>query len=200
MIIEMKEQALFLLENSWPTIFIAVIIAVTLRLGYLYQKKERFILHEELFKLLFIVYTLCLFQAVTYQDVTWSTANFIPFKEIFRYDLGSGLFYKNVFGNMLMFLPYGIFASKYLSIEKTRTIIIFSLVTSLSIEVTQLIIGRVFDVDDIILNVLGALFGYLLYRLYEKFSSYIPKVFKKDWILNLIEILLLGGAVWFLIP
>lgn len=200
MLVEMREQALFLLENTWPTIVIAVIIAITLRLGYLYQQKARFVLHEELFKLLFIVYVLCLFQAVTYQDVTWSSANYIPFKEILRYDFGSSLFYKNIFGNMLLFLPYGIFASKYLEIEKPRTIFLFSLITSASIEVTQLIIGRVFDVDDVLLNVCGALIGYGLYRLYKKFSDHIPKAFKKDWILNLIELLLLGGAVWFLIP
>ena len=30
----------------------------------------------------------------------------IPFKEMFRYNIGSRLFVKNVLGNMLMFLPY----------------------------------------------------------------------------------------------
>ena len=31
---------------------------------------------------------------VTFQDVSWSTSNFTPFKEIFRYEIGDRLFYK----------------------------------------------------------------------------------------------------------
>ena len=42
------------------------------------------------------------------------------------------------------------------------------LFASLSIELTQLFIGRVFDVDDILLNVLGGIIGYLFYYILSK--------------------------------
>ena len=78
------------------------------------EKKERFVYYKEAFGLLFCLYIMILFYVVTFQDVSWSTSNFIPFKEMFRYSIGSPLFYRNVIGNMLMFLPYGFFLSKFI--------------------------------------------------------------------------------------
>ena len=43
----------------------------------------------------------------------------------------------------------------------------YAFIVSLSIELIQSIIGRVFDVDDIILNCLGAVWGYLFYLIVE---------------------------------
>ena len=64
------------------------------------------------------------------------------------------------------------------------------LLASISIECTQLAIGRVFDVDDIILNVIGGVIGYFIYVILDKIYSLLPKVFKKDWFLNLLAIIL----------
>lgn len=199
MLIEMKEGVLGILSFSWPMIVISVIIAITLRIAYLVQFKKKFVLHNELFKLLFIIYILCLFHAVTFQDVSWSTANYIPFKEIFRYDIGSSLFYKNILGNVLLFLPYGFFIGMYIKIDKPLLVVALSSITSLAIEIIQLLIGRVFDVDDIILNIIGAIVGLLLYKFLVKISDKIPKIFKKNWVLNILSILLVGGLVWFLV-
>ncbi len=200
MIVEMKEQALLILSYSYPMILMSIIVAATLRISYLLINKSKLVLYKELFTLFFIIYILCLFHAVTYQDVSWSTANFIPFKEIFRYDIGSSLFYRNILGNLLLFLPYGIFTSHYTKINKGYLIFILSLVTSLSIEIIQLKIGRVFDVDDVILNVCGALLGYLLYKLFRKIESRLPNILKKDIVYNIVAIILVGGFIWFLIP
>src|SRR5699024_1806752 len=109
--------------------------------------------------LLFIIYVLCLFYVVTFQDVSWSTSNFTPFSEMFRYEIGSRLFIKNVLGNVILFLPYGFFAAYYLKLKKPWSILGLSILVSLTIETTQLLIGRVFDIDDIILNTIGGLFG-----------------------------------------
>ena len=76
-----KNQVLSLLSFSWPMIAIGVIIAVLLRTTYLLVNKEKLVIHEELFKLCFIIYILCLFYAVTFQDVSWASHNYIPFKE-----------------------------------------------------------------------------------------------------------------------
>lgn len=199
MFIEFKEEALHILSYSYPMVLIAIIVASSLRITYLIINKEKFILYKELLKLSFIIYILCLFHVVTYQDVSFSNANFIPFKEITRYDFGSSLFYRNILGNLLLFIPFGIFSSYYVKINKSYLIIILSFIASLSIELTQLLIGRVFDVDDIILNVLGGLIGYILYKIFKKFENNLPTLFRKDLVRNIVSILILGGLVWFLV-
>ena len=103
-----------MLEGVWPMLFIVLTIIVSLRITYLILNKPKFELYQELFMLLFIVYILCLFYVVTFQDVNWATSNYIPFKEMFRYKFGTRLFFKNVLGNLIMFLPYGFFVSYFL--------------------------------------------------------------------------------------
>ena len=91
------------IDYTWPMILISVVIIVSFRVAYLIKNREKFVLYKELIALSFIIYILCLFQVVTFQDnVSWATNNFIPFKEMFRYNIGSRLFVKNVLGNMLM--------------------------------------------------------------------------------------------------
>ncbi len=193
-------EVISLLKYTWPTIVMAVIIAVLLRLTDLIINRKKLVLHEELLKLFFIIYILCLFYVVTFQDVSWSSHNFIPFREIFRYDIGSGIFYRNVFGNLLLFIPYGIFIARYLKLKEPIVLVVLAFITSLSIEVIQFLIGRVFDVDDIILNVVGCLLGYSVYVIFEKFGSKLPKFLKKNIIWDILSILVLGGFIWFLIP
>ena len=198
MLVELKEQVLLILKYSWPMIAMAVIVAITVRVGYLRKNNEKTILYKEIFNLLFILYILCLFHAVTYQDVSWGSANYIPFNEILRYDFGSNLFYRNIFGNLLLFLPYGLYITYYLDLKRPLSVMGYAFVISLSIELIQSIIGRVFDVDDIILNVLGALLGYFIYRLFDRFEDILPDWLKKEWLIDILVIVLVGGVIWFL--
>lgn len=196
----LKGQVISILYFSWPTVVMGAIIAILLRITYLIVNREKFVIHEELLKLSFIIYILCLFYVVTFQDVTWSGHNYVPFKEILRYDFGSALFYKNIFGNVLLFVPYGILIAKYVKLDKTLVVVLLGFLTSLSVEVIQFLIGRVFDVDDILLNVLGTLIGYLMYVIFKKFSNKLPKFFHKDIFWDVLSIIILGGLIWFLIP
>ena len=123
---------------------------------------------------------------VTFQDVSWSSSNFVPFREIFRYDFGSKLFLKNVLGNMIMFMPFGFFASYFLKCSKAKIIVILTIVASFTIEIVQYKIGRVFDIDDVILNILGGLVGFLVYYLLHSIHLKCSKVLKNDWFLNII--------------
>ncbi len=180
---------------TWPMILISCIIVISLRITYLYRNKIHFTLYKELLMLSFIIYIVCLFQVVTFQDVAWSGNNFIPFKEMTRYPLGSRLFFKNVLGNMIMFMPYGFFCSYYLKLDKKSIALFLITLVSVSIELTQLAIGRVFDVDDIILNMIGGMLGYFIYVALEKLGNYLPKVFKTEWFLNTLSLLILLGIV-----
>lgn len=193
-------EVISLLKYTWPTIVMAGIIAILLRTTDIIVNKKKPVLHDELLKLSFIIYILCLFYVVTFQDVSWSSHNFIPFKEIFRYDIRSGYFYKNVFGNMLLFVPYGIFIARYVNLRQPVVLVIIAFITSLSIEVIQFLIGRVFDVDDIILNVIGCFIGFTIFNLFRKWGSKLPSFFHKDILWDILSILILGGLIWFLIP
>ena len=183
-------------NSTWPMIIISVVILVSCRLCYLLKKHEHIVLYKELLMLSFIIYILCLFQVVTFNvDVTWSGNNFIPFKEIFRYSFGSRLFFKNVLGNMIMFLPFGLFISYYLQNKKPHLTIVLATIASFSIEFVQLLIGRVFDIDDIILNIMGGYLGYLIYYVLSQLGEKMPNVLKKEWFLNIISVIILIGII-----
>lgn len=184
--------------QTWPAIVITMVILITMRLVYLIKNKEQIIVYKELMMLLFIIYILCLYYVVTFQDVSWSTSNFIPFKEMLRYSFGSRLFIKNVIGNLLLFMPYGFFVTYYLKFEKAHPVIILSLIVSVTIETTQLLIGRVFDIDDIILNVVGGTLGfYISYFLY-KFNGVLPDILKKPIVYNIIILCFLALFIAYL--
>lgn len=184
--------------NVWPMIIIITVIACSLRVAYIMKKNQKFCFYKELFILLFILYVMCLFQIVTIQDHNYGLSNFIPFQEIFRYEIGSRLFVKNIIGNILLFLPYGYFASEYLKSKKIRPILLLTMIVSLTIEIVQLNIGRTFDIDDVILNTIGGVFGCFLYQLTEKIRVKLPKIFKTDGFINFIVIVVLIFVIIYL--
>ena len=184
------------IDMTWPMLLISVVVVVSLRITYLIKNREHFTLYQELLALSFIIYILCLFQIVTFQDtVSWSSNNFIPFREIFRYHIGSRLFLKNVLGNVLLFMPFGFFSSYYLKFKKPWVILGLTLVTSFSIEVIQMSIGRVFDVDDILLNIVGGYFGYLIYSVISRIGDRVPDFFKNEIFLDAVSIIILVGVI-----
>ena len=180
-----------LVPGVWPLVIIICVIAISLRISYLRIGRKRFNIYEELFNLIFLIYILCLFHIVTYQDVNYGTNNFIPFKEMFRYDVGSYKFYKNIIGNIILFLPYGFFVSNYLDSKKIFRPIVLSLILSTTIEIVQYYIGRVFDIDDIILNVIGASLGYLLYKLFDKIKNKFSKILKGEGTVTILIIIII---------
>lgn len=105
--------------------------------------------------------------------------------------MGSRLFIKNVIGNMFLFLPYGLFTSLYLKNEKPYLTLFLTLLTSCAIETVQLVIGRVFDIDDIILNVLGGFLGYLIYYVIKRIWNKLPEAFKSELFLNVFAVIVL---------
>lgn len=181
------------INNSWPTLVVLLIIFVIMRVTiFIKGESKRVVLHEEIFNLLFLGYLLLLFHLVTSQDMqVYNGTNFIPFREILRYDVGTSGFYKQVIGNIILFIPFGYFVSCYCKIKGLGTITLVSLLSSLTIEVVQHFIGRSFDVDDIILNVVGGIIGFLLYISLNAIRTHLPKFLRKDWFLNLLSIIII---------
>ena len=192
-----RETILNIFEDIWPMLFICCVIIISMRLIYLIKNKNKFIFYKEMLMLGFIIYVMALFRVVTFQDVSWSSSNFIPFEEMFRYEFGTKLFYKNVVGNMLMFIPYGFFISYFLKIKKPWLVLFLTTLVSITIEITQLLIGRVFDIDDIMLNIVGGLLGFILYYLFVKIKSKIG-LLQKQYIYNIIMVIILLIIVLYL--
>lgn len=193
-----REMILNIFEQIWPMLLICLVILISMRVVYIIKNKISIIFYKEILGIGFVAYIMCLFYVVTFQDVSWSTSNFIPFKEMFRYELGTKIFFKNVGGNMLMFVPFGFFVSYFLKLEKKYSIILLTILTSLTIETTQLMIGRVFDIDDIILNIVGGFVGFLIYHLIHKFKDKLPEVLKKPFIYNILIVLILIFIIMYL--
>lgn len=187
----LKQTIIQILNQTWPMIVICLVIIVSLRLGYIIKNKVKIKLYKELITLCFIVYFMCLFYVVTFQDVSWSGSNLIPFKEMFRYPFGSRPFIKNILGNVLLFMPYGVAIAYYTKTKKIRYSFLLGLVLSLSIETIQFLIGRVFDVDDIILNLIGCILGFSLYVTSVDIIQKLPNIFKKEIVYNIIMIIVL---------
>ncbi|MEG2251108.1 MAG: VanZ family protein [Bacilli bacterium] len=186
----LREQILEVILNTWPMILICMVIIITLRITYFIKNKTKPIIYKELLSAAFIVYVLCLFYVVTFQDVNYANSNFIPFKEMFRYDFGTRLFIKNIIGNIVLFIPYGFFIGYYLKLEKFKLSFLLTLVVSITIETTQLAIGRVFDIDDILLNVIGGLLGTYVYTVLSKIKGVLPASLQKSWFYNIIILLI----------
>lgn len=177
-------------SNNWPMLLIFTVVIVTIRITYLVVHKDKFVLHKELFMLAFLIYAMLLFYVVTFQDVNYGTNNFIPFKEILRYKVGSKVFMRNILGNILLFVPFGLFVSYIMKTRKVSPILFISLITSGVIEYTQLKIGRTFDIDDIILNVVGGFIGYLIFIICDTLENHLPAFFSSDAFKNVLAIIL----------
>lgn len=177
--------------NIWPMVVLITVIVSSFRIAYLIKNNKKFVFHREFLALLFMIYILCLYYVVTYQDVNYGGVNLVPFKEMFRYSFGSPKFIKNVVGNIIMFIPFGFFVSYYLKANKLGYPVILTLIVSLTIELVQLKIGRVFDIDDVILNVVGGFCGFLIYVGLSAISNRLPKFMKRDAFINFIFIIIL---------
>lgn len=139
--------------------------------------------HKAVMKLLFIIYMCVLVYVVFFAEAMGRTPqdgyvyNLTPLKEIKRFmkyiwdnDALGRAARLNIFGNIIAFMPFGIYLP-YTSESKLGFIstFLYTFSLSLTIELVQLItkVGSC-DVDDIILNTLGGVIGYILWFIYTK--------------------------------
>lgn len=184
------------INGVWPMVFIFTIILVSIRIFYLICNKQKLVLYKEITMLFFIIYLLLLYYIVTMQDNNYGTNNFTPFKEIFRYEINSSLFIKNVIGNIFLFIPFGIFISHYIKNKTFLPILFLSVLVSSSIEVTQSLIGRTLDIDDVILNTTGGLLGYFIYKVSDKIILKLPKFMKNRIFLDILSLIFILSIIY----
>ena len=91
--------------------------------------------------------------------------NLVPFHtlEIYWRNLGSDFWMRNLVGNLLLLFPLGLLGPIVLSaLDRWWRIALLALIYSVAIELAQRAVpDRSADIDDVIVNVGGALLGYL---------------------------------------
>lgn len=178
-------------NNVWPMLVVFIVAICLIRYFYLQNHRERFCFHKEFSYLISVVYMLLLFEILTMTELNSASGmNLVPFSEIFRYQIGSQMFNYNVVGNILIFLPFGYLIGTYVNPKKIWPVLITTFFTSIAIEFVQLEIGRSFDIDDILLNVLGGFIGYLLYVGINAISKRLPDFFRSDLFYNILCIII----------
>lgn len=108
--------------------------------------------------------------------------NLIPIRrswQLLRYYVQNDLWaavWVNFPGNIVMFMPIGFFAGLLSDKPRWWKGTLLTAGVSLFIEIFQLFISRGTDVDDLILNILGGLFGYVAFQMFHRmFTDVVTK-------------------------
>lgn len=74
-------------------------------------------------------------------------------------------FFKNIFGNIILFIPYGFLGILYPKLNQFKWLFLTFFITINIIEFSQFYFKRGYaDIDDVILNTFGAAIGFLIYK------------------------------------
>ncbi|WP_053070386.1 VanZ family protein [Alkalihalobacillus pseudalcaliphilus] len=168
------------------SIFIVIVIPVLLifAIGYmLWLKHKPFKLKDldlwkEASKFLMLIYSVYLLYYGLYNGIGYGgyfSYNLVPFHTIFSYTemlihdpIMQKTAFWNLLGNVLLTLPFGFFITIMFQKMKWKTIVVSSVLFSISIESGQFILhllrisSRTIDIDDVILNTLGSILGYVI--------------------------------------
>lgn len=189
----MSSLILKVFNNIWPMLTVFIVAIAFIRFFYLQNHRERFVFYKEVCYLISIIYIWLLFEILTMSELNATVGmNLVPFSEITRYEFGSKLFMYNVIGNMLIFVPFGYLIGIYVNPKKIWPVILTTMATSLTVEFVQLKIGRAFDIDDILLNLVGAIIGFLLYVGLNAISKRLPDALKSNTVKNIVTVIILG--------
>lgn len=135
------------------------------------------VFQKRTFRLFFLYYFLIFlygFVIIRYPDGNTTQSNLIPFMTIRRTFFMGYFDYENItlfFGNIFIFFPMGIIAKFILKKKHKPLLCIIPIAVSLSIEVIQRLLNcGNFDVDDILLNVLGYYLGVLVVLISDRLT------------------------------
>lgn len=140
------------------------------------QKSSKIVQNFLLFSILFfyvIILFVFLIKTADFFDASREinrSINLIPFHSIIDYlfgeDVGQrGFSFMNVFGNIILFIPLGIYLPLLKCDKRIGINTLWIFFTSLSVEIIQYIFGiGASDIDDIILNTVGGFIGGAIYK------------------------------------
>lgn len=105
----------------------------------------------------------------------YRSVNMVPFDQILNIGAARDL---NIYGNILLFVPFGVYLQIFFVKQKIWKGILTGAGVSVALEIIQLIFGLgATDIDDVILNTVGAIVGILAYKvlffIFRKNASYV---------------------------
>jgi len=148
-------------------------------------KRDVLISYNTLFSLSLGIY-IVRFVGVVFFPIIWDIPDpsfepdicLIPFKTIIEmWSLGFDRFAIQVLGNIALFFPLGfLLPLLFKKINTYKKIILIASITSLLVEFTQLVMIltvkfnlKSFDINDFILNIIGAIIGFLFHVFVSKY-------------------------------
>lgn len=176
------------LERMTPAALLAVAaygLSWPVRRGRLRRLgQETTALHEG-FLVVFMMFLAGLLWLTVLPRITWTDGrlvfqeegiggiNFKPFvifrqSKILAQQGVKSYFFINFWGNILMFVPIGLFPALLWRQGRWWKGVLFGFLLSMTIELCQIPISRGADIDDLWLNTLGAAVGYFLYWLISR--------------------------------
>ena len=179
--------------NMIPYMVITIPIYLLIRFVYLKSKHKKLNWNHEVVLFLFVIFVVGLASQTIIPKFETGIGGFkivksgihetnlIPFKVLFEtynevfVNGYINYFLINFLGNIILFMPFG-FIIPLLWKVSDKKVIVIGFCSSLFIEIYQLFLTRGTDVDDLILNTLGVVFGLLCYKLfYKKFNNKIDR-------------------------
>ena len=151
---------------------VALILYIIIRLTWLKKKGRAFYWNNEWAALLFISYLAALASLTIVPSVNWNANeiikqyNFVPFKTLSnQVKYLSYNSFINLVGNVVLFIPIGFLAPFVWSkCKEWKYALFLGLLVSGTIEFVQYFIGRIADIDDLIVNTLSIMLGAYLYK------------------------------------
>lgn len=179
--------------NMIPYMIIAIPIIIVIR--YFMNRNKKINWYHEIALFLFLLFLVGLFSQTIIPKIeidvnghislinkNTNRINLVPGKvlldtyyEVFKNHYFN-YFLINFLGNIVMFMPIGFFIPLLWKIS-TKKVILSGFSISLLIEFCQLFLDRGTDIDDLILNTLGTLLGFLCYQILFKKLSLLKKHF-----------------------
>ncbi|MED2793035.1 VanZ family protein [Bacillus wiedmannii] len=161
------------------TYFFTIIFCIVFQIGFYFKAKRTISIRHFLGVYVFLFY-LSLVYKVTQIATVWDISRYETWIRVSQINLtlfdtaGSTTYLLNI----VLFMPLGfLLPTIWPQFRKMKNTVCAGFFFSLAIELNQLLNNRITDIDDLFTNTLGAIVGYLLYRLYR---ALFKMIFKRE--------------------
>lgn len=148
------------------TYFFTIMFCILFQIGFYFKAKNNISIRHFLWVYVFLFY-LSLVYKVTQIATVWDISRYETWIRVNQINLtlfdtaGSTTYLLNI----VLFMPFGfLLPTIWPQFRKMKNTVCAGFFFSLAIELNQLLNNRITDVDDLFTNTLGAIIGYVLYK------------------------------------
>ncbi|MEF8683548.1 VanZ family protein [Bacillus cereus] len=159
------------------TYFFAIMFCIVFQIGFYFKAKRTISILHFLWVYVFLFY-LSLVYRVTQIATVWDISRYETWIRVSQINLtlfdtaGSTTYLLNI----VLFMPLGfLLPTIWSQFRKMKNTVCAGFFFSLAIELNQLLNNRITDIDDVFTNTLGAIVGYVIYRVLFKMFKMICK-------------------------